>query len=165
MVRQFLPKSSHTTFTLATRKLKRLKALLRFKNEICCIDLAYIDELAKDNKGVKHLLVHQDLIDGTVGAKGMKTKNSQETVRAFLTIITKKHWLKKNWVEKGTEFAVEIKKKCKAEGIQIYSRWVRPRPHLLNKQNAHWKYFLPLHGRQWIQVHSLIDSIRYNTKF
>ena len=55
------------------------------------MDLAYIDELAKDNKDVKHLLVHQDLIDRTVGAKGMKTKNSQETVRAFLTIITKNH--------------------------------------------------------------------------
>ena len=26
------------------------------------------------------------------------------------------------------------------------------------------KYTLPLHGRQWIQVHSQIDSIRYNTK-
>ena len=27
------------------------------------------------------------------------------------------------------------------------------------------KYALPLHGRQWIQVHSQVDSLRYNTKF
>ena len=27
------------------------------------------------------------------------------------------------------------------------------------------KYNLPLHGRQWIQVHSQIYSIRYNTNF
>ena len=26
------------------------------------------------------------------------------------------------------------------------------------------KYTLPLHGRQWIQVHSQIDSIHYNDK-
>ena len=27
----------------------------------------------------------------------------------------------KNWVNKGTEFAVEFKKLCKAEVIQVYS--------------------------------------------
>ena len=51
----------------------------------------------------------------------MKTKDSKETVRAFLTMITKKTRPKKNWVDKGTEFAAEFKKLCKAEGIQIYS--------------------------------------------
>ena len=48
-VRQFLPsKSSYTKFTLATRKFKRMKAFARFKNEIWCMDLAYVDKLAKD---------------------------------------------------------------------------------------------------------------------
>ena len=36
-------------------------------------------------------------------------------------MITKKNRPKKNWVDKGTEFAGEFKKLCKAEGIQIYS--------------------------------------------
>ena len=85
------------------------------------MDLAYVDKLAKDNNGVKYLLVRQDLFDRTVDAKGMKTKDSNETVRAFLTMITKKNPPKKNWVEKGTEFAGELKKLSKAEGIQIYS--------------------------------------------
>ena len=51
----------------------------------------------------------------------MKTIDSKETVRAFLTMISKKNRPKKNWVDKGTEFAGEFKKLCKAEGIQIYS--------------------------------------------
>ena len=55
------------------------------------MDLAYVDKLAKDNNGVKYLLFRQDLIDRTVDAKGMKTKDSKETVPAFLTIITKKN--------------------------------------------------------------------------
>ena len=55
------------------------------------MDLAYVDELAKDNNGVKYLLVRQDLFDRTVDAKGRKTKESKETVRAFLTRITKKN--------------------------------------------------------------------------
>ena len=55
------------------------------------MDLAYVDKLAKDNNGVKYFLVRQDLFDRTVDAKGMKTKDSKENVRAFLTIITKKN--------------------------------------------------------------------------
>ena len=36
-------------------------------------------------------------------------------------MITKTNRPKKIWVHKGTEFAGEFKKLCKAEGIQIYS--------------------------------------------
>ena len=47
-VRQFLhSKASYTKFTLATQKFKRLRALARFRNEIWCMDLRHIDELAK----------------------------------------------------------------------------------------------------------------------
>ena len=89
-VRQFLhSKPSYTKFTLATRKLKRMKAYATFKNEIWCMDLAYVDKLAKDNNGVNYILVRQDLFDRTVDAKGMKSKDSKETVRTFLTMITK----------------------------------------------------------------------------
>ena len=82
-----------------------MKAFARLKNEIWCMDLAYFDKLSKDNNGVKYLLVRQKLFDRTVDAKGMKTKDSKETVRAFSTMMTKKSRLKKIWVDKGTEFA------------------------------------------------------------
>ena len=85
------------------------------------MDLAYVDKLAKDNNGLKYLLVRQDLFGRTVDAKGMKTKDSKETVCAFFTMTTKMNRPKKIWVDKGTEFAGEFKKICKAEGIQIYS--------------------------------------------
>ncbi len=55
------------------------------------MDLAHVDKLANDNNGVKYLLVRQDLFDRTVDAKGMKSKDSKETVRAFLSLITKKN--------------------------------------------------------------------------
>ena len=98
-----------------------MKAFARFKNEIWRMDLAYVDKLAKDNNGVMYLLVRQDLFDRTVDAKGMKTKDSKETVRAFLTMITKRNRPEKISVDNGTEFAGEFKKLFKAEGIQIYS--------------------------------------------
>ena len=68
-----------------------MKAIARFKNEIWCMDLAYVDKLAKDNNGVRYLLVRKDLFDRTVDAKGMKTNDSKETFRAFLTMIGKKN--------------------------------------------------------------------------
>ena len=97
-----------------------MEAFARFKNEIWCMDLAYVDKLAKDNNGVKYLLFRQDLFDRSADANGMKTKDSEETVRAFLTMITKKS-LEKLWVDNGTESFREFKKLCKAEGKQIYS--------------------------------------------
>ena len=85
------------------------------------MDSAYVDKVSKDNNGVKYLLVRQDLFDRTVDAKGIKTKDSKETVRAFLTMITRKNCPKKVWADKRTEFAGEYKKLCTAEGIQFYS--------------------------------------------
>ena len=53
-VSQFLhSKDSFTKFTLALRKFKRMRAFARFRNEIWCMDLAYVDKLAKENNGVK----------------------------------------------------------------------------------------------------------------
>ena len=112
--KQFLhSKLSYTKFTLATRKFKRMKAFARFRNKIWCMDLAYVDKLVKDNNGVKYLVVRQDVFDRTVDAKGMKTKDSKETARAFLARITKKNRPKKIWVDKGTDFAGEFKNYAK----------------------------------------------------
>ena len=51
----------------------------------------------------------------------MKTQDSQETVKAFSSMITKKNQRKKIWVDEGTEFAGAFKNFCTAEGIQVYS--------------------------------------------
>ena len=127
---------------------------------------ADVDKLAKDNNGCKYLLVRQNLFGGTVDEKRTKSEKSKETIRACLTKITQKNWTKKIWVDKGTEFAGELK--------TITQSW-RITNLLYNECNQGcicWtynripeKYTLPLHGRQWIQVHSQIDSIRYSTKF
>ena len=98
-----------------------MMAFARFRNGSWCMDLAYVDKVAKENNGLKYLLVRQDLFDRNVNAKGMKTNDSQETVKAFSSMITKRNRPKKIWVDKGTEFAGAFKKFCAAEGIQVYS--------------------------------------------
>ena len=48
MVRQFLHlKPSSTNNTLASRNLKKMKAIALFKNKICCMDLPYVDKQTK----------------------------------------------------------------------------------------------------------------------
>ena len=121
-VRQFLhSKASFTKFTLAARKFKRMRAFARFTKENWCRNLAYVDKLAKENNGVKYLPVRQNLFDRTVNAKGMKTKDSQETVKAFSSMITKRNRPKNNWVDKGTQSAGAFRNFCAAEGTHVYS--------------------------------------------
>ena len=98
-----------------------MRAFARLGNEIWWLDYAYVDKLAKENNDVKYLPVRQDLFGRTVIAKGMKIKNSQETVKTFSSMITKMNRPKKVWVDKGTEFAKAFKKFCAAKGIQLYS--------------------------------------------
>ena len=79
------------------------------------MDLAYVDKLVKDNNGVKYFLFCQDLFDRTVDAKGMKTKDSEETVRTFSKMITEKNRPKKIWVDQETDFAGDSKEFCSAD--------------------------------------------------
>ena len=69
------------------------------------MDLAYVDKLAKNNNGVKYLLVRQDLFDRTVEAKGMKTKDSKETVKTFSKKDYEKQQTKEYLLESSRNFA------------------------------------------------------------
>ena len=165
-VRHFLlSKSSYTKFILATRKIKHIKAFARFKNEIWCMDLAFVDKLSKDNNGVKYLLFRQDPFDRTVDSKGMKTTDSKETVSAFLTMIRKKivpKILGWQWMRICSRFSKTMQS---WRNINLfYDEWDQGCICWTYKTIAQ-KYTLPLHGRQWVQIHSQIDSIRCNTNF
>ena len=121
-VKQFLhSKDSYTKFTLATRKFRRMRAFARYKNESWCMDLAYVDKLAKNNRGIKHLLVRQDVFDKTIDVRGLKTKDANEALTVFAQMITKRKRPQSIWVDKGKESAGEFKKFCNREGLQIYS--------------------------------------------
>ena len=61
----------------------RIKAFAKFKNEKWCMDFAYVDKIARNDNGVKYLLVHQDLFDRTVDAERMKKKPLEETFVHF----------------------------------------------------------------------------------
>ena len=89
-----------------------MRAFATFKSEIWCMDLAFVDKIAKDSHRVIFLLVRQDMFDRRVDAKRMTTKDSKETVKIFPKIITKKNRPKEVWVDQGTEIAGGFKKLC-----------------------------------------------------
>ena len=76
-VRQFLhSKRSRIKFTLTKERIEKTKALAGFKNEIWSRDLAFVDELTKQNNFGRYSLVRQDLFDRKIDAKGMRTEDS-----------------------------------------------------------------------------------------
>ena len=78
--------------------------------------LAFVDKSAKDNNGVKYLLVRQDILT----ERWMQTKDPKETVKTFFQKDYKTESTKKIWVDHCTEFAGDFKKFCVAEGIHVY---------------------------------------------
>ena len=57
-VEKFLQtKTSYTKFGPPIRRFRRLQPFSEYIKEIWCIDVAFIDKLASQNKGVKYFLV------------------------------------------------------------------------------------------------------------
>ena len=91
-VEQFLQtKTSYTKLGPPIRRFRRLQAFSKYINEIWCMDLAFADKLASQNKGVKYLLVAVDVFSRFVRVQTMKTKNAKDTLQAFKKMISRKN--------------------------------------------------------------------------
>ena len=120
------------------------------------MDQAYVDKFAKENNGVKYLLVRQDLFDRTAGAKEMKTKDSKETVKTYSKMISKNNRPKKVRVDQGTEIAGEFKKFCSAEGVEDYytmseTKAVIAERTISSPKNVLYRY-MEDYGYKYIQI-------------
>ena len=83
-VRNFLrSQSSHTKYGLFCKTYPRLKVIVNDINEIWSLDLAYVDKLAKYNRGVRYLLVAVDCLSRYLRVEPLKTKYAKETTEAF----------------------------------------------------------------------------------
>ena len=124
-VRQFLhSKASFTKNTLATRKFKKMRAFPTFRNENWCMDLAYVDKLAKQNDGKKFLLVRQK-----IAKKLWKRFHSWRNDR------------KKFGLTRGPNLLERSKRFVLQRSYKFTLLWVRLRQFLLNVQNDCWKNF------------------------
>ena len=164
-VRQFLhSKHSYTKFAPATRKFRRIKAFARFRSELWCMDLAYVNKLAKERCNVR-CKVRQDVFDRTVDAKGMKTEGPEKWFVHFWSWLQKRIDPGKFGSTREQNLLESLLNFAKLNEDKFTLQWVRLRLHFLNVQNAPRKMFLAVHKRLRTQVHSQIVSIGHNPVF
>ena len=90
-VKNFLrSQSSHTKYGLFRKTYPRLKVIVNDINEIWSLDLAYVDKLAKYNRGVRYLLVAVDCLSRYLRVEPLNTKDAKETTEAFKKMIKTK---------------------------------------------------------------------------
>ena len=110
------------------------------------MNLENVDKPAKGKNRAKYLLVRQDLSDKTIGAKGMKTKVSKETIRVFWLSLQKKVKPGK-FGSTGEQNLLRSFTTCaKLEEYKSTLQWVRLKQHLLSVQYDPWKNILQLDG-------------------
>ena len=98
----------------------RLKVIVNDLNEIWSVDPAFVDKLAKYNRGVQYLLVAVDCLSRYLRVEPLKTKYATETAEAFKKMINHKQ-PKNVWVDDGTEFLGAFKDLCNKRGIPLYT--------------------------------------------
>ena len=73
---------AHTKYRTPRKKFPRLKLQAYRMNELGSIDVAYMDQIAKFNNGVKYLLVAVDIFSRFSRVELMKNKTAADTTRA-----------------------------------------------------------------------------------
>ena len=90
-------------------------------DEICSIDLAYVDKLADYNKTLKILCLQWIACPARfLLVQPLKSKYATSAVEAFKQMIKTKQ-PKKVWVDKGTEFKGSFKTLCEEKDIETYT--------------------------------------------
>ena len=80
-------KPSFTKYRSRLLRFPRLKVIVNLLNEIWVVDLAFDDKIAKNNRGVKYLLVAVDFLSRYLRVEPLKTKYGTETADAFKKMI------------------------------------------------------------------------------
>ena len=86
------------------RKFKKRKVYSSFRDNIWGVDLAGMQSLSKQNKGIKYLLGAIDLFSKYAWIVPLKDKRGISIVNAFQKIFSKGYKTNKIWVDQGGEF-------------------------------------------------------------
>ena len=143
-VDNYLRKSeTYSKFKQTKKKFVRLKVQTYRLNEIWSVDLADMQQLARQNSGVKFLFVAVDTLSRFLWVRTLIRKTAEACKNALREIITDIRNATPNmqpifcrktkgiagmppkpekiWVDKGREFAGEFSSFCEQEAIELYS--------------------------------------------
>ena len=107
------------------KKFSKRKVYSSFKDNIWGVDLADMQLLSRQNKGIKYLLCVIDLFSKCAFVVPLKDKKGASVVKGFKKIVNESgRQPNKIWVDQGIEFYNKtIKNWLKDEGIEMYSTY------------------------------------------
>ena len=107
------------------KKFTKRKVYSSFKDNIWGVDLAYMQLLSRQNKGIKYLLCVIDLFSKYAFVVPLKDKKGASVVKGFKKIVNESSRRpNKIWVDQGSEFYNNgFKNWLRDEGIEMYSTY------------------------------------------
>ena len=133
-------------------------------------DLAFAQDIAKENDGVNYLLVVTDVLSKYVWVRLMKNKTSCSLLEAFDSILSEHRKPEKLRMDKGTEFVNEsFQQYLKKKGIQFYTANNEPKVSVVERVNGTlksklYRYFTAVNSLCYINVlQDMVDS--YNNTY
>ena len=133
-------------------------------------DLAFVQDVAKENGGVNYLLVVIDVLSKYVWVRLMKNKTACSVLEVFDSIVSEGRKPEKLRTDKGTEFLNgSFQQYLKKKNIQFYMANNEPKASVVERVNRTLKsklyhYFTAVNSLRYIDVlQEMVDS--YNNTY
>ena len=161
---------SYSLHKLSRRNFKHNKIHAPEIDSLWEADLAFVQDVAKENDGVNYLLVVIDVFSKFLWVRRMKNKSACSLVQAFDSILSEKRKPKKLRTDKGTEFVSEsFQLHLKKQGIQFYTAKNELKAAVVERINCTlksklYRYFTGVNSLCYVDVlQDIVDS--YNNTY
>ena len=158
---------SYSLHKLSRRNFKRNKIYAPEIDSLWEVDLAFVQDLVKENDGANYLLVVIDVSSKFLWVRPMKNKNASSLLQAFDSILNEKRKPEKLRTDKGTEFINESY--LKKQRIQFYTAMNEPKAAVVERVNRTlksklYRYFMVANSLCYIDIlQDIVDS--YNSTY
>ena len=127
---------SYSLYKLSRRTFKRNKVYAPEIDSLWEADLAFVQDIAKENDGGNYLLVVIDVFSKYVWVRPMKNKTAHSLLEAFDSILSKGRKPEKLRTDKGTEFLNEtFQQYLKKKNIYFYTANNEPKASVVERVN------------------------------
>ena len=102
-------------------------------------DLAFAQDVAKENDGVNYLLVVIDVLSKYVWVRPMKSKTARSLLQAFDSILSEGRKPEKLRTDKGTGFLNEsFQQYLKKKNVHFYTANKEPKANVVERENPNF---------------------------
>ena len=161
---------SYALHRTARRTFKRNQIYAPEIDSLWEADLVFVQDVAKQNNGVKYLLVAIDVLSKYAWVSPMKDKTGKSLIAAFNSILKNGRKPEKLRTDKGTEFVnASFQDYLKKKGIDFYVATNEPKAAVVERLNRTlksklYRYFTSENTLRYIDdLQDIVDS--YNNTY